>query len=76
VIEHDSLSITQSLLERVAAGEELSEGESEWAGFIARYFKSRYQVEGCWIETPRQRHERFLADKRRREKHSSKEVVT
>jgi hypothetical protein len=75
VIEHDSLSIVQSILERVAAGKELSEGDSEWAAFIADYLNSRNEVEGRWIETPRQKHERFLADKRRSGKHSLKEVV-
>ena len=54
VIEHDSLSIVESILERVAAGKELSEGDSEWAAFIADYLNSRYEVAGRWIETPRQ----------------------
>ena len=67
VIEHDSLSIIQSILERVAAGKELSEGDSEWAAFIADYFNSRNEVEGRWIETPRQKHDRFLDAKHQRE---------
>jgi hypothetical protein len=75
IVEHDSLSIVQSILEKVAAGKELSEGDSEWAAFIADYLNSRNEVDGCWIEIPRQKHDRFLADNRWREKHKSKEVV-
>jgi hypothetical protein len=70
IIEHDSLSIVQSILKKVAAGKELSEGDSEWAAFIADYLNSRNEVDGCWIETPRQKHDRFLAGKRWREKHN------
>jgi hypothetical protein len=74
VIEHDSLSIVQSILERVAAGKELSEGDSEWSAFIADYLNSRNKVEGHWIETPRQKHDRFLDVKHQREKHNLEEV--
>ena len=75
IIEHDSLSIVQSILERVAAGKELSEGDSEWAAFIADYLNSRYKLEGCWIETPRQKHDRLLDVKHQREKLSLEEVT-
>jgi hypothetical protein len=68
VMEHDSLSIVQDILEKVAAGKEPSRGECEWAGFIADYLNSRNQVEGCWIETPRQKHDRFLDVKHQRKK--------
>jgi hypothetical protein len=71
VIEHDSLSIVQGILEKVAAGRDLSSGDCEWAGFIADYLNSRNEVEGCWIETPRQKHDRFLDDKHQREKRSN-----
>jgi hypothetical protein len=75
VIEHDSLSIVQSILERVAAGEELSERDSEWAASIADYLNSRNEVDGCWIETPRQKHDRFLELKHQRKKLSLEEVT-
>jgi hypothetical protein len=67
VIEHDSLSIVQGILEKVAAGRDLSSGECEWAGFIADYLNSRYETAGCWIETRRQKHDRFLDVKHQRE---------
>jgi hypothetical protein len=63
VIEHDSLSITESILEKVASGKALDAGDRQFAGFIARYLESRYKVEGCWLETPAQRHQRFLVEK-------------
>jgi hypothetical protein len=44
VMEVDSLSIVQGILEKVAAGKEPSRGECEWAGFIADYLNSRNQV--------------------------------
>ena len=75
VIEHDSLSIIQSILERVSAGKEVSEGDSEWAAFIAGYFNSRYEVDACWIETPRQKDDRFLDVKLRREKLNLEEAT-
>jgi hypothetical protein len=68
VMEHDSLSIVQSILEKVAAGKEPTTGECEWAGSVADYLNSRNQVEGCWIETRRQKHDRFLDIKHQREK--------
>jgi hypothetical protein len=68
VMEHDSLSIVQGILEKVAAGKDLSSGECEWARSIAHYLNSRYEVEGRWIETPRQKHDRFLDAKHQREK--------
>ena len=71
VTEHDSLSIVQGILEKVAAGRDLSSGDCEWAGFIADYLNSRYETEGCWIETPRQKHDRFLDAKHQREKRSN-----
>jgi hypothetical protein len=74
VIEHDSLSIVHSILERVAAGKDLSSGECEWAGSIADYLNSRNEVEGRWIETPRQKHDRFLDAKHQREKHNMEEA--
>ena len=74
VIEHDNLSIVQGILQKVAAGEELNSGECEWAGFIADYLNSRNQVEGRWIETPRQKHDRFLDAKHQREKHNLEEA--
>ena len=75
VIEHDSLSIVQSILEKLAAGKELDKGHRHWAGYIAQFLNSRYKAEGCWIETPKQKHDRFVADKQRREKSSLKEVT-
>lgn len=72
VIEHDSLSIVQGILEKVAAGRNLSSADCEWAGFIADYLNSRNEVEGRWIETPRQKHDRFLDAKHQREKRSNK----
>jgi hypothetical protein len=74
VIEHDNLSIVQGILEKVAARKELSNGECEWAGFIADYLNSRYETEGCWIETRRQKHDRFLDVKHQREKHNLEEA--
>jgi hypothetical protein len=74
VIEHDSLSIVQGILEKVAAGKGLSGGEREWAGFIANYLNSRFETEGCWIETRRQKHDRFLDAKHQREKHNLEEA--
>ena len=74
VMEHDSLSIVQGILEKVAAGKEPSRGECEWAGFIADYLNSRYETVGCWIETRRQKHDRFLDVKHQREKHNLEEA--
>jgi hypothetical protein len=74
VIEHDSLSIVQGILEKVAAGKDLSSGECEWAGFIADYLNSRYETEGRWIETHRQKHDRFLGVKHQRENHNLEEA--
>jgi hypothetical protein len=74
VMEHDSLSIVQGILEKVAAGKDLSSGECECAGSIANYLNSRNEVEGRWIETPRQKHDRFLDVKHQREKHNLEEV--
>jgi hypothetical protein len=75
VIEHDSLSILQSILERIAAGKELSEGDSEWSAFIGDYLNFRNEVDGCWVETPRQKHDRFLEVKLRREKLNLEEAM-
>jgi hypothetical protein len=75
LIEHDSLFIVQGILEKVAVGKEPSRGECEWAGFIANYLNSRYETEGCWIETHRQKHDRFLDVKHQREKHSLEEAT-
>jgi hypothetical protein len=74
VIEHDNLSVVQGILEKVAARKELSSGECIWAGFIADYLNSRYETEGCWIETHRQKHDRFLDAKHLREKHNLEET--
>jgi hypothetical protein len=74
VMEHDSLSIVQGILEKVAAGKGLSSGECEWARSIADYLNSRNEVEGRWIETPRQKHDRFLDVKHQREKHNLEEA--
>jgi hypothetical protein len=74
VMEHDSLSIVQGILEKVAAGKEPTRGECKWAGSIADYLNSRNEVEGCWIETPRQKHDRFLDVKRQRETHNLEEA--
>ena len=45
----DSLSIVQGILKKVAVGEELGTGEREFAGIVADYLNSRYEVDGCWI---------------------------
>ena len=60
-IEHDCLSIVQNILEKVANGSELSKALQEWAGIIAQFLNSRHAVEGRWIETAQQKHDRFLA---------------
>jgi hypothetical protein len=74
VMEHDNLSIVQGILQKVAAGEELNSGECEWAGFIADYLNSQHEAEGCWIETHRQKHDRFLEVKHQREKQNLEEA--
>ena len=61
-------------VEKVAAGKDLSSGECERAGFIADFLNSRYEREGCWIETRRQKHDRFLDVKLQREKHNLEEA--
>ena len=46
VMGHDSLSIVQGILEKVAVGEKLGTGEREFAGSVADYLNSRYEVDG------------------------------
>jgi hypothetical protein len=74
-MEDDSLSMVQAILEKVAVGEELSTGEREFAGIVANYLNSRYEMDGCWIETPRQKHDRFLDLKHQREKLNLEEAT-
>lgn len=63
VIDHDDLSITQGILEKVAAGEQIDDSERNYARIVAEYLGSRYRIDGCWLETPIQRHARYVADK-------------
>lgn len=67
--------VVQGILEKVAIGKELITGGMQFAAMIADYVNSRYEVDGCWIETPRQKHDRFLDLKHQREKLNLEEAT-
>jgi hypothetical protein len=68
-IDHDDIRIVQRILEKVAEGKELDKGDRKWVGFLANVLKPSE------LETPLQKHARFLAHKERREERSPKEVT-
>jgi len=65
VIDHDDIVIVRRLLDKVASGKSLDKGDRVWAGIGAQYLKAGE------LETPIQRHARFLAHKKRREEGQS-----
>jgi hypothetical protein len=65
VIDHDDIVIVRQLLDKVASGKSLDKGDRVWAGIGAQYLKAGE------LETPIQRHARFLVHKERREEGQS-----